>query len=66
MGSFTLYWKNGKHEIVDGADVVDAMRNAGYSDSAIHNLSFFLRGRDRAFRWRKDTLTWEWTYTYKK
>jgi hypothetical protein len=41
MKKFKLFWINGETEIVEGLDISDAMRNAGYSAGAIKAVDYW-------------------------
>lgn len=41
MKKFVLYWLDGKTETVEGSDIADAFRRAGYGGGAIRALDWF-------------------------
>lgn len=49
---FTLFWLNGKREVVIGATVDDAMNRAGYGGGALRALDFFAEGDNHDWEWR--------------
>ena len=61
MSTFTLYWKDGRYDVVKGANAVDALMKAGYSVKDIRNLDFLTRGCQKEFEWKNETGRWEWS-----
>lgn len=59
MKQFTLYWLDGKREIVEGADPADAMNNAGYGAGAVRALDFYAPGDDKQWRWDAEAKDWD-------
>lgn len=55
---FTLYWRDGKREIVKGTDVADAMNHAGYGQGAVKALDFYSKGVDYDYEWNTGTKEW--------
>ena len=41
MKKFQLFWLDGKTEIVEGTDIADAFRRAGYGNGAISALDYY-------------------------
>lgn len=41
---FTLFWLNGKSEIIEGYSIVEAINHAGYGNVAIRALDFWSEG----------------------
>lgn len=56
---FTLYWLDGKREVVEGLDVAKAMTDAGYENGAIKALDFHTDGEDTNYRWDRRTKVWK-------
>lgn len=67
MKKFTLFWLDGKSEIVEGNNVADAMTKAGYGNGALRALDFQGEGdlQDK-YVWDKEKRSWEMTPEYKK
>jgi hypothetical protein len=51
MENFTLYWFDGKREIVTGTDAANAMNNAGYGNGALRALDFWAYGECTDYVW---------------
>lgn len=57
--SFTLFWLDGKSEIVHGKDIADAMTQAGYGQGAVPALDFHGKGDLRKnYVWVPDQHRW--------
>ncbi|MBI3074730.1 MAG: hypothetical protein HYY92_00755 [Parcubacteria group bacterium] len=41
MKKFRLHWLHGEEEIVEGVDIADAFRRAGYGGGAIRAVDYF-------------------------
>ena len=59
MNEYTLYWRDGKREIVCGSTPVDAMNRAGYGNGALPALDFFSEGQSDYYTWNAATRQWE-------
>lgn len=46
---FTLYWLDGKKEIIEGTSVTDAFAKAGYGGGASRALDFWTNGDDNEY-----------------
>lgn len=55
---FTLYWRDGKREIVEGDDAADAMTNAGYGAGALRALDFYASGDCNEWSWVEKSREW--------
>jgi hypothetical protein len=55
---FTLYWRDGKREIVTGTSPVEAMNRAGYGAGAVAALDFYAEGDDKDYVWDQDKHDW--------
>lgn len=55
---YTLYWKDGKREIVKGRDLSEAMSFAGYSQGALAALDFHTLGINDEYEWNKEKHDW--------
>lgn len=58
MNKYTFYWKNGRREVLEGNDVIDALMKAGYSAIDLKRLSFYTPGENEDFSWTAETQTW--------
>ena len=55
--SFILYWKNGKHEVVEGADIAEAI-GTKYGAGAQAALDFYDSGSEPTYHWDKNKRDW--------
>lgn len=55
---FTLYWRTGKREVVQGRTAEEAMNLAGYGGGALRALDFWANGDDSEWAWVPDTREW--------
>jgi len=58
MNKFTLYWLDGKREVVSGKDIKEAYTKAGLGGGALGALDFYAVGDDHSYEyinsdWRK-------------
>lgn len=60
INTYTLFWKNGKREVLNGTDVIKAIREAGYETKDLTDLSFFTPGNNTEYRWVESSRTWVW------
>lgn len=60
MATYTLFWPDGRSEVVEGNDIVHAINKAGYGRKGISALDFYTTkdSRDR-YRWDQETKTWK-------
>lgn len=56
---WTLFWRDGKRQVVHGSSFPDAMNKAGYGQGALAALDFYSRGDDHSWEWNKETRNWE-------
>ena len=56
---FTLFWKTGDREVVQGRSVAEAMTLAGYSNGALAALDFWAHGDNDKYEWNAETRRWE-------
>lgn len=63
MRPFTLYWLDGKREVVYGRDCADAMNRAGYGYGALRALDVWVDGNDKDFSWDAESRKWVNTST---
>jgi hypothetical protein len=55
---FTLFWRTGAREVVQGRTVAEAMTLAGYGGGAARALDFWAHGDNHTYAW--DAATREW------
>lgn len=53
---WTLFWRDGKRQVVYGASFPDAMSKAGHGNAA---LDFFAQGDNHGWEWNQETRNWE-------
>lgn len=58
-GNFTLFWKDGKREVVRGLHAADAMTAAGYGGGAIGALDFYAAGDCHDYAWDVVKRNWK-------
>ena len=56
---FTIYWKNGKREVITGETIEDAFSKAGYGGGAVHAIDFYMDGEDTNY----ERIGKEWVRT---
>jgi len=67
MREFTLFWLDGKIEIIKGIDIVNAMNLAGYGGGAVNALDFYENGDKRdEYLWDKEKHVWKYVYLMNK
>ncbi len=55
---FTLYWKTGDRNVVEGRSIAEAMTLGGYSSGAVRALDFWAHGDDHKYVWNKAARQW--------
>ncbi len=55
---FTLYWRDGKRETVEGSTVSEAITNAGYGGGALRALDFYAVGDCKQYKWDSEERNW--------
>lgn len=55
---FTLYWRTGDREVVQGRNPAEAMTLAGYGGGALGALDFYAKGDDHDWKWVPETREW--------
>ena len=58
METFTLFWLDGTREVVQGTDIADAMRRAGYGSGGALTLDFYAPGDNDNYIWSTNERTW--------
>jgi hypothetical protein len=61
MKTYTLFWLDGKREVIQGNDIADAMTKAGYRQGAIKALDFHSNGDCKDYTWNEETYRWDMT-----
>jgi hypothetical protein len=56
---YTLYWLDGKREVIEGSGISAAVTHAGYGNGAIQALDFFTEGDNHDYVWNFVTRTWD-------
>lgn len=64
---YTLFWLNGKSEIIEGLNFTFALRNAGYGNGSLAALDFYGENdiRDQ-YEWDEKKHTWRSVDFFKK
>jgi hypothetical protein len=55
---FTLYWRDGKREVVQGRTISEAFMLAGYGGGAMRALDFYANGEDHRYWWDEKGREW--------
>lgn len=55
---FTLYWLDGKREVVKGETIYDALTKSGYGSGALNALDFFTQNDTDNYFWDNVKKTW--------
>lgn len=59
MSKYTIFWKHGKSEVVEGSDFLDALSNAGYSFAHTNAIDFHTSGDTKhEYTWSRDQAKW--------
>lgn len=56
--AFTLYWRSGSRQTLQGLTIEDAFNRAGYGAGAIKALDFFVKGDDHKYKWNAESKEW--------
>lgn len=57
--TFTLFWLNGKSDVIKGTGIINAMSQAGYGAGAIEALDFYAEGNmTNKYSWSSSKKTW--------
>jgi hypothetical protein len=59
MKEYTVYWKDGRREVVKGWNVADALLNAGYEVRSSRLVAFYFMGANHDYKWDQHTSRWE-------
>jgi hypothetical protein len=51
METYTLFWLDGKREVVQGATITTAITAAGYGGGATRALDFWANGDETGYQW---------------
>jgi hypothetical protein len=55
---FTLYWLDGKHQVVTGETIEQAFTTAGYGAGALKAVDFYIDGDNHEYDWNKEQRSW--------
>jgi hypothetical protein len=55
---FTIYWLDGKREVLVGTTISDAVRNGGYGGGAVKAIDVYVDGNDNSYVWDKELHKW--------
>ena len=58
MKQFGLYWRDGKHEVVEGDNITQAVNSAGYGAGALGALDFYTNNGVKEYSWDAQTKDW--------
>lgn len=58
LKTFTLYWFDGKTNVIEGTDIADAMRRAGFGGGSLRALDFHSHG-DTRDKWKFINGHWD-------
>jgi hypothetical protein len=61
MKTFTLFWLDGKREIVQGDSYANAMTKAGYGNGTLPALDFHASGDSKDYVWDEKLHRWKLT-----
>jgi len=56
---FTLYWNDGKKEVIEGTSVFDAISRNGYTSKSKTELAYAVSGDDDSLKWNAVKNQWE-------
>jgi hypothetical protein len=56
---FTLFWRTGEREVVQGRTIAKAMTLAGYGSGALPALDFYASGNDNRYKWNATIREWD-------
>jgi hypothetical protein len=60
--TYTVYWLDGKKEIVKGTSISDSFRKAGLGGGALRAVDFYAENSDNDYVWNKQKHNWEKNY----
>ncbi len=58
QNTFTLFWRDGLREIVQGKTIAQAMTHAGYGQGALRALDFHAEGDCQSWVWDASARDW--------
>ncbi len=56
---WTLYWKDGKKEIIQGSTLEEAFTKYGFGAGAKSALDFYVKGTDASYNWNNKDKSWD-------
>lgn len=57
--TFTLFWLDGKREVLKGKDPADAFSKRGYGNGALKALDFYRDGDNNGYVWNPNAHGWD-------
>lgn len=58
MKEYTIYWRDGKRDVLTGSNAANAFTNAGYGAGAMGAVDFYADGDDDSYEWNAKTREW--------
>ena len=55
---FTIYWLDGKREVLTGVTISDAVRGGGYGGGAVKAIDLYVDGNDNSYIWDIELHKW--------
>jgi hypothetical protein len=55
---YTVFWLDGKREVIEGESIGDAARRAGIQKGALASMDFYSDGEDDGWEWNADRRSW--------
>lgn len=59
MPKFSIFWRDGKRDVLQGKTVADALTQAGYGQGALAALDFHAKGDCKEWEWSPTKREWE-------
>lgn len=59
MKTYTIFWLDGKKEIVRGYSIAEAFTHAGYGNGALIAVDFYDEGESDNYRYDQMELRWK-------
>lgn len=56
---FTLYWLDGKRQVITGESIEQAYTQAGYGAGAVRAVDFYIEGDNHEYDWNKEKRSWD-------
>lgn len=60
LKTFTVFWVDGKREVLQGYDVIDSLARSGHNDVSrmIWALEFIVNGDSQKYAWNAEKQEW--------